>query len=326
MDPIERTKGSSLMVVAAILAGCGSPEPLGTAAERAVAGEQGSVRGPSPAGDIWIHVASGGRDRAALLHVPSSLQNKKKRAPLVLDFHHFNGTPEREAALSGLSELADERRLLVAYPAGIGGSWNAGQCCGQAWQDGVDDVGFTRDLIDAISAEHSVDPSRIFVTGMSNGALMAHRLGCELADRIAAIAPIAGVLHVPPETCEPVRPISVLHVHGTADSVIPYGGGLGEVPVPVPGSLEFISVAQSLAVWRERDGCADVSHRTHAHGDTTCRAWSICADEVEVEHCAVEGGGHTWPGGGDLPSVFGPKSETFHASERLLDFFEEHPM
>ncbi|XXX75520.1 PHB depolymerase family esterase [Sorangium sp. So ce134] len=313
------------MIAAALLAGCGSPEPLGTA-ESAVAGRQGCAGGSSPARERWIHVTSGGYERAALLHVPGSLDRRKKRVPLVLDFHHFNGTPEAEAALSGLSALADERDLLVAYPAGIGGSWNAGQCCGQAWEEGVDDVGFTRDLIDAISEEYRVDPSRIFVTGMSNGALMAHRLGCELADKIAAIAPIAGVLHVLPETCEPARPISVLHVHGTADIVIPYRGGLGQVPVPVPGNLEFISVAQSLALWRAHDGCADVSHGTYAHGDTRCTAWSICAGETEVEHCAVEGGGHTWPGGGDLPPVFGPKSETFRASERLLDFFEEHPM
>ncbi|WP_437938341.1 extracellular catalytic domain type 1 short-chain-length polyhydroxyalkanoate depolymerase [Sorangium sp. So ce341] len=326
MDIVSHGRGMFLMIAAAVLAGCGSPEPLGTAAERVMAGEPGCPGGEGPAGDRWIHVTSGGRERSALLHVPRSLPRKKGRVPLVLDFHHVNGTPEAEAALTGLSALADERGLLVAYPAGIGGSWNAGLCCGQAWEEGVDDVDFTRDLIDAISEEHRVDPRRIFVTGMSNGALMAHRLGCELADRIAAIAPVAGVLHVPPATCEPARPISVLHVHGTADIVIPYNGGTGVVPVPVPGSLEFVSVAESLAIWRERDGCAGVSHVTYAHGDTTCTAWSRCAEEAEVEHCAVEGGGHTWPGGGDLPPVFGPKSETFDASERLLDFFEEHPM
>ncbi|MGK4005277.1 PHB depolymerase family esterase [Sorangium sp. So ce1036] len=290
-----------------------------------MAGRPGCARASRPAGDHWVHVTSGGLERVALLHVPSWLRQRGKGAPLVLDFHHANGTPEMEAALSGLSALADERGLLVAYPAGVGGSWNAGACCGQAWVDGVDDVGFTRDLIDAISDEHCVDPGRIFVTGMSNGALMAHRLGCELADTIAAIAPVAGVLHLAPEdTCAPTRPVSVLHVHGTEDPSIPYDGGTGWVPVPMPGSLEFISVAQSLATWRDRDRCADTSHRTHARGDTTCTAWSRCADGAAVEHCAVEGGGHTWPGGGDLPPVFGPKSETFHASERMLDFFEEH--
>jgi polyhydroxybutyrate depolymerase len=134
-------------------------------------------------------------------------------------------------AFTGLNEKADEAGFLAVYPNGTGEkrslTWNGGNCCGYAVENQVDDVGFVRALLDDLEKVVTVDPSRVYATGISNGAIMAYRLASELSDRIAAVAPVAGPMGT--ATCSPRRPVSVMHFHGTDDQFAPCrrAGGRG---------------------------------------------------------------------------------------------------
>jgi polyhydroxybutyrate depolymerase len=133
------------------------------------------------------------------------------------------------AWFSGLNAKADQAGVLAVYPDGTGSRcsyfWNAGDCCGPAVWDGVDDVAFFDALLDDLAGAYSIDRQRVLATGMSNGAMMAYRLAAELSDRIAAIAPVAGRMAT--EGCRPRRPVPVLHFHGTTDEFIPFPPGTG---------------------------------------------------------------------------------------------------
>src|SRR5690606_3308049 len=144
---------------------------------------------------------------------------------LVLNFHGFTSADWQEALLTRMDREVDARGVIVAYPQGVATSWNAGACCGTAWADAVDDVGFVRALIEHLEAEYCIDARGVDATGMSNGGFLSHRLACELSDRIAAIAPVAGVLGVDPASCAPSRPVPVWQFHGTEDPLVPYEGG-----------------------------------------------------------------------------------------------------
>lgn len=280
--------------------------------------------------DPTLEVESGGRARKVVLHFPDKLDGRS-RAPLVVAYHFAAGSPKLMALVSSLNGAADERGFVVAYPEGVGGSWNAGKCCGEAWKTRVDDVAFTRALLDAIEARYCIDPDRVFATGMSNGALMTQRLGCEASDRFAAIAPVAGVVDWEDAkgapglgpTCRG-KPVSVLQIHGTGDTSIPFAGGRGDPPVPLDGDLGFMSVRDSMRVWQGVAGCKANSKPVFAKGDASCVAWSSCASGAELELCSIEGGGHTWPSG-YMPPVFGTTSSDLDASATILDFFKAHP-
>ncbi|MFO0567698.1 MAG: PHB depolymerase family esterase [Polyangiaceae bacterium] len=272
---------------------------------------------------IGIEVQSGGRTRTSLLHVPDKY-DATKGAMLVLNFHGFGSAGWQEALLSRMSQASDERGFLVAYPEGIVTSWNAGDCCGTAWTDSVDDVKFVRDLLDAIAEKWCIDPKRIYATGMSNGGFLSHRLACEASDRIAAIAPVAGVLGVEPNLCTPPRPVPVLHFHGTSDPIVPYGGGTPLVPQLGLG-LVFRSVADTLEHWRKHNACSGFATPFFENGDTKCVRWPDCKDGVETALCSIDGGGHTWPGGVPIP-LAGKTSSDISATEAMLDFFEAHPL
>ena len=149
-----------------------------------------------PSGDATWTLTSGGLTRTLTVHVPASY-DPAQTTPLVLDFHGEFSDGAQQDELSGMSAKADAEGFIAMFPEGIGGSWNAGgDCCGTALQENVDDVGFVSDILETAAVRLCVDPRRVFVTGMSNGAYLAQRLGCALADRIAAIAPVAGVLSV----------------------------------------------------------------------------------------------------------------------------------
>ena len=156
---------------------------------------------------------------------------------------------------SGLDDLAAAGAAVVVYPAGTGSregilTWNGGNCCGEAVADGSDDVGFAAALVDAVAGRLPIDPLRVHATGMSNGAMMAYRVAAELADRIAAVAPVAGPNAFAP--IAPSRPVPVLHFHGTLDEFTPYAGGVGKRSIT---RVAHRSAEESVAPWVEADGC-----------------------------------------------------------------------
>jgi polyhydroxybutyrate depolymerase len=275
-------------------------------------------------GPELVSLTSGGVLRTAIVHVPTGY-DATRPTMLVLNFHGFSSDAEQEALLTKMSDAADARGVLVVYPYGLFSSWNAGQCCGDAWTNSVDDLGFVRDLVAKLESDYCVDPRRVFATGMSNGGFLSHRLGCEASDLFAAIAPVAGVLGIPAAECKPGRAVPVMHFHGTDDPLVPYDGGMPLTKWASGGMLDFPSVNDTLAVWRALDGCTDEADVSYQHGDATCVRWSTCTAGAAVVRCTIDGGGHTWPGGMDVP-LLGKTSHDLDATNAMLDFFDAYPM
>ena len=275
-----------------------------------------------PGGDTTLTLTSAGILRDALVHVPPSYDPTSGEM-LVLNFHGYSSNAPEEEILAEMNPVADSRGFMVVYPDGVDSSWNAGSCCGVAWNNSVDDVAFTQNLIADLESQYCIDPSRVYATGMSNGGFFAHRLGCEMASTFAAIAPVAGVMGIPDDTCLPSRPMPVLDFHGTANPIVPYDGG-GAVSGLGGTVVVFQSVAQTISTWLARDSCSTPGKTIYAVGDATCVDYDQCAPGGEVVMCTIAGGGHTWPGG--VPIPLGVTSPDISATDTMIDFFLAHPM
>lgn len=287
---------------------------------------------PLPAGGIKslsIKTADG-MTRVASVHLPPNYNHRGPVRPVILNLHGFTSNPSQQALFSDMDRIADKQNLIVVYPQGSGAgldplSWNGPVCCPPATTRVVDDVAFIRQLIDEVSSKLCVDRRRVYATGMSNGGFMTHRLGCELSDRIAAIAPVAGQLTVP--SCAAGRPVPVMHFHGTKDPLVPYLGGKPQILTNFPTDLTFPSVAQSITRWVQHNRCIGTNHRTINLPDAHCEQYDGCAPGGDVVLCTVEGGGHTWPGGwAGVDVILGPTSRHLIASELMIKFFLDHPM
>lgn len=271
-------------------------------------------------GDHVQHLTSGGIDRRYLLHVAARIE-RDRPAPLVLMFHPGYSSAAQFAELTGMSAAAGEKGFLVAYPEGYRRSWNAGDCCGPPQQEGVDDVAFTAAVIADIEKRWSVDPGRVYAAGFSNGGGLVYRLACELSERIAAIAVAASPLHIPPASCRPSRPVSVLHFHGLADPVAPVEGGRGVVPDV--GNQQAAQAA--IDTWVKLDGCEPRPRTVLQRGAARAVTYPGCEPGVDVTLCLVEGMGHKWPGApGQGRERFGPQSYDISATDMTVTFFEEH--
>lgn len=275
----------------------------------------------SPASAEEQALTAGGRQRWVLLREPAQGQGPR---PLILLLHGGAGNPAQAERAYRLTGPALDAGFLVAYPAGTGYftrkrilTWNAGNCCGHAREKGVDDVGFLAALIERLVKDGRADPKAVFVTGMSNGAMMAHRLACERADLVAAIAPVAGTLAVP--DCKPSRPVSVLVVHGTEDEHVPFAGGVG---AKARDSRTDRSVRESANIWAGADRCDPGLGPVGANGDFS---WSGCADG-SVVRVVGHPGGHIWPGSapGRYPGA-DPMLDEPKTTALILDFFKKHP-
>jgi polyhydroxybutyrate depolymerase len=276
-------------------------------------------------GDHIHTISVNGTERQYIVHVPSSYSPTAATA-VVLNFHGGGSNANRQMVLSRMNETSDAYGFLVVYPEGtkavIGPwrTWNAGSCCGRAMRDNVDDVQFSAAIIDDLDRKYSIDKRRVFATGMSNGAMMAYRLACELSNRIAAIAPVGATIGV--DHCRPSRPVSVLHFHGTADKFAPYRGGYGKIWA----SDKFKSVADTIAIFVVLNGCGNQPVVSYQKGDVTCLSYPSCKDKSSVVLCPIENGGHTWPGGPPLLKRGGKTSYDVSASEAMWKFFEAHPL
>jgi polyhydroxybutyrate depolymerase len=140
--------------------------------------------------------------------------------PLIINLHGYNSKAAQQEHVSGMSAKADEAGFIVAYPEGLGSpqSWHFGPGAAAAA-----DLEFIRALISHLQEQLSIHSARIYATGISNGAQMSNRLGCDLSDVVAAIGPVSGG-YPPSDDCNPIRPVPVVAFHGTADKLIPYEG------------------------------------------------------------------------------------------------------
>ena len=285
---------------------------------------------PLGPGDHTLSLAVGGLQRSAIVHVPPQY-DRTVAMPVVLAFHGGGANADTMVRFSGLNDKADEAGFIAVYPNGTGRlqrmlTFNGGNCCGQAAANGVDDVEFTRRLLDDVAGACSIDSKRVFATGMSNGGIMAYRLASELSERIAAIAPVGGPMGT--KGCRPGRPVSVIHFHGTDDAFAPFQGGRGR---GLSGT-SFFSVDHSIAAWVEADGC-DPNPVTIRLPDTTDDGTTVTRttygqgkDGAEVVLIVIEGGGHTWPGREPRLASLGKSTRDISANDLTWVFFQRHPL
>jgi polyhydroxybutyrate depolymerase len=211
---------------------------------------------------------------------------------------------------TGLSRLSDREGFLVAYPSAYGSRarWNIAGTSGAP-----DDVAFIRQLLDDLARRACVDPRRVFATGVSNGGGMVARLGCDLSDRLAAVAPVAGGYSTLPP-CLPARPVSVLEIHGGADPVVPY---TGRGPAHEGGVREFIEN------WVARDRCPRKPVRDVPAMRVRRADWSPCERRTGVAHIKMLDGGHAWPGGAALIEQRNGRA-VLSATQQVWRFFAAH--
>jgi len=268
-----------------------------------------------------------GRDRDFLVHVPPSY-SAAEATPLVIALHGGTGTAGRTEWMSGLSGVSDKEGFIVVYPNGVGRTWNDGRGLPsfQAMRENVDDVGFIATLIDTLSQQFTIDQSRVYVTGMSNGGHMAHRLGVELADRIAAIAPVAASMPLSvSKAAPPGKPMSVIQFFGTEDRHNYWGGGgrAGGLALSVPDVMGWWAHANRCATTPKVEAMPDVvDDGTRIRRET----YAGCANGAEVILYAIEGGGHNGPGWQQYLPVgeIGRTSRDMNASEAIWAFFSRH--
>jgi polyhydroxybutyrate depolymerase len=251
-----------------------------------------------------------GIDRTYTVFVPGSYV-PGDHLPLLLALHGLTQTGNIMMLFSDFNAYADQYGFVVVYPDGVNNSWNVGFPGGST----ANDVGFLSALIDTIHAHYGIDLNRVYSTGFSNGGFMSYRLACELTDRIAAIASVAGTMTDGSYgSCQPSRNIAVMHVHGTSDLIVPYNGGFGNT-----------SADEVLSLWRDFGNCPDTAVIVDLpdlvqEGSTVqVHTWAPCDDSVEVVHYKVINGGHTWPG--SVGNVgFGITNRDISASDEIWKF------
>lgn len=260
-----------------------------------------------------------GGDRPVNLYVPPSYLPWVP-APLVILLHGFTANGGIEEYYLGLTAQSDLRGFLYAYPDGTTSSngvrfWNATDACCNFQNSPVDDSAYVSSIIAGVEAQYNVDRKRIYVVGHSNGGFMAHRLACDHANQIAAIVSLAGAQWDDITRCDPSRPVSVLQIHGTADTTIKYDGGTTLAPYVYP------SAATTIADWVGLNGCdptPDLSappldlDSSLAGDETTVQRFGGCDDGAGVELWSINGGAH-------VPTL----SDTFASS--LIGFLYDHP-
>jgi polyhydroxybutyrate depolymerase len=285
------------------------------------------ARRGSGSGDRTI-LRIGGRDRGYIVRVPPAVARGSARVPLVIVLHGGGGNAVNAESMTGFTAKANAEKFIVVYPDGTGRrrdallTWNAGHCCGYAMEKKVDDVGFIRALIDTLIARYPVDSKRVFVTGMSNGAMMTHRLGIELSDRVAAIAPVVGALFG--DEARPRFPVSALIVNGLVDESVPYAGGApgGRFSESWDGTPTEPAVEQGK-FWAAANGCARTAPNVD-HGRYLVVPYS-CPGSLGVESYTIKDGGHAWPGGQKGSRMGATPSTAINATNVIWTFFAQHP-
>lgn len=273
-----------------------------------------------------------GTDRWYLLSTPPT-NDGTTPLPLVLDFHGLAEGAQIHAGMSRFPELGQRAGFVVAEPNGTGepAAWNI------AADPASPDVAFVDALIDRIGADVCIDLNRVYAAGLSNGALLSSALACVRSERIAAISAVAGV-QFPPD-CDPARNVPVLAFHGTADPILLFNGGVGDlagalsgVPPTLPAGstadLNGSGAPAAVRSWAEASGC-ESTPRDEPAGPSIIRRSYSCPNGVDVVFYVIDGGGHAWPGSEfsrSIANIVGPTTMDLDATATAWEFFRDHPI
>lgn len=267
-----------------------------------------------------------------MVHVPVSRPRRFRifeRDPLLILLHGSGEDGQIIQEMTQMDSVADRHHMIVAYPDGtrsilgrISADWNSGDCCGYAARQHIDDIGFLRGLIDDLTSRGIVDSRRIYIAGFSSGAELAFRAGCEIPDRIAAIAVVSGSIAI--GHCDPARSVSLLAIQGTADDEVPFDDELPD-SLDDPVQLWTKNVTPSVRYWVSLAGCTSAEQsRVTLHVERT--DFTGCRDS-NIRLLTIAGGIHGWPDADSTAKLAQPGEAAMHeldASETIARFLLQH--
>ena len=269
-----------------------------------------------------------GNTRSFIVYLPKGYNNAGKM-PMIFAIHGGSGTPEGMINIANFKAIADRDKVVLVYPSGIQNNWNDGRPTTPN-QLGINDVSFFNQMCDYMINNYSVDGTKIYATGISNGGFMSSRLGCELSNRIAAIAVVAATMEATTiaPSCNPGRPVPVIYIHGTTDPLVPFTGGQMTAGGTAGGSI--LSHFQALDKWVTINSCNSIPTITDlpdvANDGTTIkkRVYSGGINGSEVVSYVISNGGHTWPQGYQYlnEAIIGKTSQDINACEVIWTFFQ----
>jgi polyhydroxybutyrate depolymerase len=314
-----------LSAVALTIGGTAAAQRIGQLRQMIQRPQQPADPNPTPItmpGDYRFSLVHGGIERSYLVHVPRSYRGGS--TPLLIALHGGGGNADFQADDSKYRLVTkSEQSGFIAvfpngysrFPNGVLATWNAGTCCGGAEKNNIDDVGFLREVIRRVETQARIDPKQVFMTGMSNGALMSWRMACEASDLIAGIAPVEGTDNT--GHCAPSRPVAVIEFHSLDDDHVPLNGGRG---VSALTDTNFASVPATQSKWVRLNRAEPNSKRVLTVAGAHCDFHAARPGGAPVELCLTDTGGHSWPGGGTQQGRKQP-SMAISANDLMWSFF-----
>lgn len=265
-----------------------------------------------------------GYTRHYIVNLPPHYYDSKKHS-LIIALHGGGGSALQCEHDYKLTQKANEENCVIVYPEGVKNdgplrlrTWNAGTCCNYAAEHQVNDVKFISDLIDTLTTTLQIDAKRVYVTGMSNGGMLAYRLAVSIPEKIAAIAPVSSTMVVSLES-RPYLPVPILHIHSESDKTVPAKGGIG-----IAG-YSFPAVDSILHAWVSINHCTSPEPITTIFEKYTKYEWRDQSGKSMIEYYLTKDGGHAWPGGFKARIKADTPSTAIDANELIWAFFKRHP-
>jgi len=271
-----------------------------------------------------------GSERRYRIHLPKDYQTNNKY-PLVMALHGVSFGARIMELNSGFSRLADKEGFIVIYPYGTRQnmfslySWDSKFCCKFAFEKNVDDVGFVASLINEVKGEYSVDGEKVYITGHSNGGMLAHLVTLKHPDKIKSIAvvssAIGGTLEKDGDFYLPEKsynPTPILIINSKDDPFVPFDGG-NSAGFEI---YSFSSVYDTVNFWLENNECSKYPSEISKRDNFSKEIYNECKNEADVVLIAYNGT-HAWPGGAK-ESFKNISGKSINASELIWEFFESH--
>ncbi len=286
----------------------------------------GKYKKIAPYGEFRIEstLEVGSLERTFTVVLLSTYYSDQNSFPVLIAMHGGGGSAKKMEDSYGLKEKSEEEKYIIIYPDGVQSegilkvrTWNVGFCCEYAMEKNIDDVGFLSQMIDEVNRIYKSNSKRVYATGMSNGGMMAYRLGCEISNKIAAIAPVACTM-VTISECKPKFSMPIIQFHSILDKNVPFNGGIG-----IRG-INYPAVEKGIASWAAINDCKNIAKVLKDDQNFKLTEWTSCNSQTEIHYYLTKDGGHFWPGAPIVRASADQPSKVLNANQLIFDFFRKH--